>query len=332
MGIQNYDSIDIQENRPAIALPQVALALTELKLLEKLVVLGPEPGLDESLKLLNWESAPIEPLSAELCVKRVYLGNEFCERLLPTPVQMAEAIACTKNLGIDFSLQTPLLTDSGIKRLRLLLGMLPEGTEVIVNDWGTLRLLTTDYRGLKPLLGRLLYKMIKDPRLPSAQWTRLHPHSGRSKPFQHLLDRFGVDQIEMDVPPFTQSDQFDVGDMDLSVYLPYGYVVKGRMCRIGSLGQEDASKFVAGHACKKECLDYVTLLERDHQRSSDSNSLEQKESRQKTAEALLGFQRGNTQFYRYSQPMELKILEAIQQGRIKRLVFAGDWNENCRTH
>ena len=288
MGIQNYDSIQTQENSLAIALPQVALALTELKLLEKLMALGPEPGLDQSLKRLNWESAPIEPVSAELSVNRVYLGNEFCERLLPTPAQMTEAIACTQYLGIDFSLQTPLLTDSGIKRLRILLDTLAEGTEVIVNDWGTLRLIRTDYGGLKPLLGRLLYKMIKDPRLPSAQWTRLHPHSGRSKPFHYLLDRWGVDQIEMDVPPFTQLDQFDVGDMDLSVYLPYGYVVKGRMCRIGSLGQDDASKFVAGHACRKECLDYVTLLERPRQRSSDSKNLEQKRVAAKNCGRFVG--------------------------------------------
>ena len=318
--------------KPVVTSPEVTLALTEPRMLEKLIVLGRKPDVCESLKVLNWESAPMESISADFCVSRVYLGNEFCERLLPTPGQLTDAFAHAKELDVDISLLTPLLTDSGIKRLRLLLDMLPAETEVIVNDWGTLRLIKKDYLSLKPLLGRLLYKMIKDPRLPSAQWTRLHPHSGQSKPFHHLLDRFGIDHIEMDVPPFTQSDQFNVGELDLSVHLPFGYVVKGRMCRIGSLNQDDPNKFVVGHACQKECLDYVTLLERPNQSLAEQKNLKQKELQHESAKDLLGFQRGNTQFYRYSQPMEVKISEAIQQGLIKRLVFMGDWNENCRTH
>ncbi len=317
----------LQRNAVAAAVnirfPQVSLALTDPAMLVRLLDLGCKPSLGRCLKRLGWSDTPLaafgaEP-GAELSVERVHLGNEFCERLLPTPAQLRSAQQHAGQMAVEVSLLTPLLTDSGIKRLRPLLDTLPDGAEVIVNDWGTLRLVRTQYATLKPLLGRLLYKMIKDPRLPSAQWTQLHPHSGRSQPFHRLLARFGVDHIEMDLPPFTQAEQFQVGELGLSVHLPYGYVVKGRMCRIGSLGQDDSGKFIAGHACRKECLDYVTRLERPQQAAGQ-------------AQDLVGFQRGNTQFYRYSQSMEARVVEALKQGLIKRLVFAGDWNEHRCTH
>ncbi|MEH6470339.1 MAG: hypothetical protein V7752_03740 [Halopseudomonas sp.] len=300
--------------------PQVSLALTDPGMLTRLLELGPQPCLRSCLKRLGWKDIPLAVLDAErdggFTVARVHIGNEFCERLLPTPAQIKTALQQTELLGVEMSLLTPLLTDSGIKRLSPLLELLPDGTEVVVNDWGTLRLVRRHYPALTPLLGRLLYKMIKDPRLPSAQWTKLHPHSGQSKPFHQLLARFGVEAIEMDLPPFTQPEQFQIGELGLSVHLPYGYVVKGRMCRIGSLGLDDKDKFVAGHACQKECLDYVTPLERPNQAADQP------------AQDLVGFQRGNTQFYRYSSAMEASLVEAVKQGSIKCLVFAGDWNEH----
>ncbi len=299
-----------------IRAPQVSLALSDPDMLIRLLELGPRPHLRSCLTGLGWNDIPLAALDAEhdrgLAVDRIHLGNEFCERLLPTPIQLRTALQQVEQLEVEISLLTPLLTDSGINRLQPLLELLPDGTEVVVNDWGTLRLLRSHYPTLIPLLGRLLYKMIKDPRLPSAQWTQLHPHSGRSKPFHQLLARFGIDAIEMDLPPFTQPEQFQVGDLGLSVHLPYAYVVKGRMCRIGSLSLADKDKFVAGHACRKECLDYVTPLARPEQSSQE----------------LAGFQRGNTQFYRYGATIEASLIEAVKQGLIQRLVFAGDWNEH----
>ncbi|WP_207062999.1 hypothetical protein [Motiliproteus sp. SC1-56] len=291
---------------------QTCLSLTDLGMLTRLDDLGPRPRLADCLERLGWKEPPLSGDYPNLRVTRVYLGNEFCERLLPTPAALRSAYAALRALDAGITLVTPLLTDSGLKRLRPLLSILEEGCEVVVNDWGGLRLLRTAYPGLRPVLGRQLYKMIKDPRMPSAQWSRLHPHGGRSAPFQQLLKGFDVAQIEMDLPPFIGPEQFQVGAFALSVHLPYAYVVKGRMCRIGSLNQPDQGKFVAGHGCEKECLSYVTRLARP--RSGEPG--------------LVEFQRGNTQFYRYSAAMEAPLREALEQGQVQRLVFAGDWNEH----
>ena len=38
-------------------------------------------------------------------------------------------------------------------------------TEVVVNDWGVLRLVRREFPGLRPVLGRLMNKMMRDPRV-----------------------------------------------------------------------------------------------------------------------------------------------------------------------
>ncbi len=87
---------------------------------------------------------------------RVYVGSEFCQNRLP-------AVAAFKALGKVFkgsvTLVTPLLSDSGLDNaVKLIKAAAPakgEPLEVVVNDWGLLRLLKRNPR-VRPVLGRLL--------------------------------------------------------------------------------------------------------------------------------------------------------------------------------
>ena len=78
-------------------------------------------------------------------------------------------------------------------------------TEVVVNDWGVLGLVRA-HPSLTPVLGRLLTRMLRDPRLPpdrleaEAPSTRaLQQSSVTSPPFQGLLRSFGVRRVELDI-------------------------------------------------------------------------------------------------------------------------------------
>ncbi len=247
---------------------------------------------------------------------RLHFGNEFCETLLPSPGHVAAAIAAAERRGLGFALVTPMLSDGTLERLRPLLPMLPDGAEVIANDWGTLHLLRRAHPRLVPVAGRLMCKMVKDPRLPSAEWARLYPHGIHSRAFGKLLASLGVARIEMDVPPFAAAADFRSRTMRVSVHAPYGYSVKGRACRIGSLHQPDGEKFSTGHRCRKECLTYVADLSRPTTGTVD----------------LATFQRGNTVFYRHSPAMTSVVQEALAQGWIDRIIVSGDWNENRCAH
>ena len=274
----------------------------------------PLPQLEACVAVSVVDARRVEPLLNRHAASRLHFGSEFCETLLPSPVQLRSVIAAAERRGVGLALATPMNSDAGIRRLHQLLPLLPAGSEVVGNDWGTLALLRREYPHLHAVAGRLLCKMVKDPRLPSAEWARLYPHGVHSTPFRGLLARLGVRRIELDVPPFAAAADFRSPDFGVSVHAPYGYSVKGRACRIGSLNQPDGEKFMTGHRCRRECLTYAATLSRPEHGSTD----------------LSTFQRGNTVFYRHSPAMTEAVQAAVSQGWIDRIIVSGDWNEDRR--
>ncbi len=133
--------------------PEVALALSQPETMTKLLSLGTRPLLAGCLQRLDCAQNMLDPPAQALVVNRIHLGNEFCERLLPTPSELLQVQQQAQQLELDFCLVTPMLTDAGFKRLDALLPLLAEGAEVVINDWGTLQQLRADYPGLVPVLG-----------------------------------------------------------------------------------------------------------------------------------------------------------------------------------
>jgi SAM-dependent methyltransferase len=136
---------------------------------------------------------------------RIYLGAEACHWLLPTPAQVEGAVRFCAAHGFPFTLVTPALAEAGLSRARALLEALPAGTEVVVNDWGLLR--DVRRRGLVPVLGRLLVKVKRDPRLTATDlrdpaFARYLRSSNLATPsFQELLAAEGVARAELDNVP-----------------------------------------------------------------------------------------------------------------------------------
>lgn len=97
---------------------------------------------------------------------RLYFGTEFCQRLLPTPDELDTVLDAAKQL--DFTLVTPYVTDAGLERVQRLIDLMSirrQEAEVVFNDWGIFSFLKERYPSFEPVLGRLLNKMKRDPRL-----------------------------------------------------------------------------------------------------------------------------------------------------------------------
>jgi len=291
--------------------PELALTLCDASLLARLSRVPAPYTLCGLMAALGWREPPLpvgqRPLS------RLYFGNEFCERLLPRSSQVDQAVQWCRERGVPLTLLTPMLADKGIGQLPAVLQQLPEGSEVVVNDWGVLRLVRERFPGLRPVAGRQMCKMIKDPRLPSSEWAQAIPPGSQSSLFPRLMRRFGIDAVETDLRPFAENDDLQPNGLGLSVHFPYGYTLKGRICKPGSLGLEKRRKFTPGHSCQRECLDYFSRMQRTGYQSPHE---------------LPGFQRGNTIFYRYGETQEQVLAHALEQGWVGRLVLAGDWNEH----
>ena len=87
----------------------------------------------------------------------VYLGGEFCENKLPSPADYKKLAAIFPGRVVTV---TSIMSDRGLGRaadlLKKHLGR-QKTFEIVVNDWGLLRLLRDKYRGkARPVLGRLI--------------------------------------------------------------------------------------------------------------------------------------------------------------------------------
>ncbi|KON79940.1 hypothetical protein PA01_16000 [Azoarcus sp. PA01] len=234
-----------------------------------------------------------------------FLGSEFCEHLLPSVEAIDRAVALCERWEVTFGLVTPIACDTLFEPLRAAFARLPAGAEVTVNDWGVARVVQREFPALRPVAGRLLGKMLKDPRLPSATWARMYPNGLRAGPFREILDKLGIGRLELDFPPFGAADMYAGIDFPVGVRAPYGYIAKGRICKLGSLALEVPEKFSPGHRCRRECLGFSEVGARPGTRELQTS------------------QRGNTMYYRHAPGMTAAIAEAVANGWVSRIVLSG---------
>jgi hypothetical protein len=199
----------------------------------------------------------------------VYVGNETCERLLPSAEAIGSWAAAAREGEVALSLVLPPLSRDGLAMaegaVRALEGV--EGAEVVAGDWGTVHRLRSLHPGLAIVLGRLTHKMLRDPRLADFFDSPLAPVAARSAlcrsgelapGFRALMERYGIGRREID--PFLQpleEDEWEGRGERLSVHLPYQFVTMGRGCLPAAMHREGKGKFVAGGPCGTECAKYA---------------------------------------------------------------------------
>lgn len=242
---------------------------------------------------------------------RVYIGTEFCENLIPTLPALREWYAKVRSLRAAFTLVTPYVTDAGLDRLKPLLSFLDKqgSAEAVVNDWGVLTLLRDNYPHIEPVLGRLLTRQRRDPRMDqildgSQQPVTLQAPDGGTptvlmpkRPprataahfrgslinvpnFQKFLSGWGIRRIELDHLPWNMDVRLPPR-LRASLYIPYAYMATTRMCGKISLSYAP---------CRKECKKYFLKLNEPHSPSPF-------------------YSIGNTVFYKQATPDDRKLKE-----------------------
>jgi hypothetical protein len=238
-------------------------------------VLRGEASLDETLRVAasgDAHTALAEGLLRLLpraAPSRVYVGNETCERLLPTPRAIDSWVASAREGRLAISLVLPPLSRDGLAKaeeaVRALEGV--EGSEIVANDWGTVHCLRSRHPGLAIVLGRLTHKMLRDPRLaeyfdspqaPMAARSALCRSGELAPGFRTLMARYGIGRREIDpfLQPLEEAEWEGRGER-LSVHLPYQFVTMGRGCLPAAMHAEEKGKFVAGGPCRTECAKYA---------------------------------------------------------------------------
>ena len=213
-------------------------------------------------KNLRYFTAPLE---------RLYFGTEFCERLIPSPVDMRQVVEFVREWRTGFSLVTPYVTADGLKGWQKIIEMVAQelpASEVIFNDWGMYRITRKISASLEPVLGRLLTKIKRGPRLMNVI-DRLPPDAksyfqstNLTVPgYRAFLKERGITRAELDYP-LQDLELGNIGsEMHLSLYIPFAYVTTTRFCLTASCDVPEMKGMIGIFPCKKECQKYTFTLD-----------------------------------------------------------------------
>lgn len=245
---------------------------------------------------------------------RLYFGSEFCHLLAPSLAELQQAWQTARDREMGFTLLTSFVADASLARLRPLLAWLSgqdQEAEVVVNDWGTLAVMRRDFPGLRPVLGRLLARTLRDPRLAGEEARRQYTSRGwafiggsgvTEERYSRFLGGLGIGLVGLDA--LVQGLAIDLSASGLAgaLHLPLGHVASGRLCLLASLHHPRARKFVEVESCGRECRDEVLELRHG-------------------SVPLRLFQRGNTVVSLYTEAMLGDIRSRAADMGIRRLVF-----------
>lgn len=238
--------------------------------------------------------------------RRIYFGDEFCDRLIPTRRKIEEIIEAASGAGREVSFLTPVCTDEGLKKLKPLLKLFGSNLEVVVNDWGVMALCGDT--GIPPVLGRLLTACCRDPRFAGNIPERdsllndyIRSSSMSADEFQDFLIQNGITRIELD--NVVQFYNFrPLPSIRASLHFPYVYTSTTRRCLYPFAHKEEESSQLGIEKCGRECRNAKIVF------SVPKYSLNM----------LI---KGNTQFYGNGILPEKRQLRELN---IDRIVMSGD--------
>ncbi len=222
------------------------------------------PDLERTPTVPRWVPEPRR-------VDRVRTGSSLCPRLLSPPDRLRHAAHAAQRSAARLELETPPLGDRDLDRLRRLLDRLDQvapRAEVVVNDWGALRVVRREHPSLVPVIGRVLHRQMRDPRIPAVDPARLGRWpvtwgrgAATSPSWIALVRRWGVGRIELDWPlhGLDRAAWRDPG-VALSLHLPLALVAAGRSCLLrdprGAVDRADG-----GDRCDRSCTHTAVHLE-----------------------------------------------------------------------
>ncbi len=262
---------------------------------------------------------------------RLYYGNEFCERLIPSLQDLKEILDYIKMRGLNFSFVSPYVTNIGLGRLKVIFEFLKAkkvNCEVIINDWGVLNLVGREYLDFQPVLGRLLTKQKRGPRLIKLLKRQVRSrlmvnpenpgqrnilfqkklpfdldsyYKGSNASSVPIIHNFLISQrikrIELDNLAHGIQLKLPQDKILASVYTPYVYITTTFFCPTAGCDQKKKS-ILKIKPCNRQCQKYIFKL------------------RQRTMPKVI-YLKGNTQFYKNTR---LSMRELEESG-VDRIVY-----------
>lgn len=199
---------------------------------------------------------------------RLYFGAEFCENLIPSAEDLNSALEFISKNKMEFTFITPFLTNEGIKRIKPLLNLITKvkpDAEIVINDWGLLRLINREYQGLNLSLGRLLTKQKRGPQIlnllgkvPEDMIRHFQQSNIDSSALSDFLISRQIKRVELD--NLLQGIRRPFPSLKGSLYMSFAYITTTRLCLFSSLDDKIDKPLRAITPCNKECQAHAFML------------------------------------------------------------------------
>jgi len=172
--------------------------------------------------------------------ERMYFGNEFCEYLIPGEEALIAALEASGSNDQPFTFVTAYAGDkilSGYTSLIKRISEIRPGSEVVINDWGVLK--TVQKFGLEPVVGRLLVKQKRDPRIAKyidnlpARFAEALKTARINEEMVAFYREEGIRRIEIDnLLQGIDYEELMRSGLSVTLHSPYGYIATGRICSL----------------------------------------------------------------------------------------------------
>ncbi len=169
--------------------------------------------------------------------QRLYFGAEFCSWAMPSLAQIQAALAVTRTAGIPFTLLTPILREETLSELETLFSalkpLLRSDDEVVISDFGALRVVREKLPQVEIVLGRALSGQKRGPRIENLDLSDeareyFRQGSWYSCEAVKLLQEERIARVELDnliqgLAPLPK-------ELRGSLHVPYAMVTSSRNC------------------------------------------------------------------------------------------------------
>ncbi len=242
---------------------ELAFNLINPRLLDLIEKYPIKAVVNKIIKEMNLTSTIFENKS----VSRIYIGHEFCERLIPDFRRIELLFEKAKQENLEVTFVTPNLYQRDIEKLKKTLNFIEKiliknemDCEIVFNNWGTYELIKNNMF-FKLVIGKQLLKYKRDPRIDFNHKNVYTPYQNElakgdleNIAYRNYLTYKKVNRAEIDtLPQGTPSDLIEENDISYTLHFPFYNSAISRMCVFGVLNREPKTMWEFDAPCKMEC-------------------------------------------------------------------------------
>lgn len=205
---------------------------------------------------------------------RLYFGSEFCQKLMPSLDECKRAYAYALKHGMKFTFVTSALFENGLKKAEeniSYMNGLKDEVEVVCNDWGAVHLIKSKYKKIKIVLGRMIDKLPREPRLSKKHFDTIYGREGVEflqtpnifvNEYKEILTDYGIKMVEFDCVPqgINLCDARQNNNWGIALYMPFYYVTTGVICMTQIMSADENDKFNFPKTCAQTCKNLDIIM------------------------------------------------------------------------